>query len=102
LQIDVVANVDVLNTANNLPVTLITKLGLLNGWINLSNTKILTSGQELSSELSAMVIKRINRLAEWGSHNNDIHFTFTQLRVVPGDRFELVGTAEIKRLRFGS
>jgi hypothetical protein len=102
VQIDLKANVDVMHSESILPVTLITRLGLAQGWVNLSDTRILTSGQELSPELSALVVGRINRLAEWGSHNNDIQFTFTQLNVIPGDRFELVGTAQIKRLRFGS
>ena len=102
VQVDVNVSIDLLKPGTAVPLSVSSKLGLADGWVNLSETRILTSGQELPAEMGNLVISRINKLAEVGRNNPDLRFTFTQLRVIPGDRFELAGSAEIKRLRFGN
>lgn len=102
IQTDVNVLIDVMKVGTAMPLSLSTKLSLQNGWLNLSDTQIMASGQELPPEMANLVISRINRLSEWGRNNPDIRFTFTQLQVIPGDRFELSGTAQLNRLRFGN
>ncbi|MBX9720100.1 MAG: hypothetical protein K2X81_01790, partial [Candidatus Obscuribacterales bacterium] len=102
VQIDVLADINLLKNVSRIPITVNTQLGLANGWVNLSDTQISSSGQPISPELSSMVVGRINNLAKWGTHNEDMQFAFTQINVIPGNRFELMGTAQIKRLRFGT
>ncbi len=77
-----------------------TKLNLQNGWVNLSDTHLLTGGATVPKDVAAKIVRRINDLSKWGSASDDIHFEFTSLNVFPGDRLELAGTARIKRLRF--
>jgi len=84
-----------------IPVQLNTRLGLRDGWVELTDTHLLTSGQEISPELSNMVVKKVNGLANWGQSTDDIIFKFTRLKVVPGNKFILEGTADVNRLRFG-
>ena len=84
-----------------IPFELNTKLGLKDGWVNLFDTHLATGGQEISPELSAAVVNKVNSLSSWGQKSDDIHFTFTDLKVVPGNQFILKGTAEVRRLRFG-
>lgn len=84
-----------------IPVELNTRLGLKDGWVELSDTHLLTSGQEISPELSNMIVKKVNGLANWGQSTDDIVFKFTKLKVVPGNKFILEGTADVNRLRFG-
>jgi len=81
--------------------TLDTKLGLKDGWVNLYDTHLNTNGQEISPQLSEMVVKKVNSLADWQAKNDDIHFSFTDLQVVPGKKFVLRGSAQVNRLRFG-
>jgi hypothetical protein len=76
-------------------------LGLANGWVHLDDTKVLTSGQELSPELSKLFVERINNLANWGRSSDDIHFVFSDIQVKTQDSFILKGIAHINRLRFG-
>jgi len=84
-----------------LPLELTAKLDLANGWIAVSDTHLNTNGTEISPQLSEMLVKKMNGMAGWGSKSEDIHFSFTDLKVVPGKQFILKGTAKIMRLRFG-
>jgi hypothetical protein len=84
-----------------LPLSLDTKLGLKDGWINLSDTHLNTNGTEISPLLSEMLVKKINGVSDWGLKTDDIHFEFSDLKVVPNKQFILKGTAQINRLRFG-
>lgn len=84
-----------------IPVQLNTRLGLKDGWVELNDTHLLTSGQEISPELSNMIVKKVNSLANWGQSTDDIIFKFTKLKVIPGNKFILEGTADVNRLRFG-
>ncbi len=83
------------------PLELNTQMLLKDGWLYLSDTHLTTAGQEISPQLSQLIVDKVNGLAEWGHRSDDITFNFTTLRVVPGDKFVLQGTAQIKRLRFG-
>lgn len=96
-----VAQVGAGNFSTPLPLTCASKLALKDGWIYLYDTHITASGQELGPDLANLVAGRVNSLAQWGARSDDIHFIFTELKVVPGDRLVLTGTAEVKRLRFG-
>lgn len=89
------------NVTLPIPLQLSTKMTLQNGWVYLSDTHLLTSGQEISPLLSQMIVDRVNSLSAWGQRSDDIQFNFTDLRVVPQDRFVLTGTAAVRRLRFG-
>lgn len=84
-----------------LPFQLDTKLGLNDGWLQLTDTHLLSNGQEISPLLSNMLVKHINELTDWGKRNEDMHFSFSQLKVVPNKQFVVKGTAQILRLRFG-
>jgi hypothetical protein len=95
------ANIGMGGTAMPMPLELNAKLGLENGWIAVSDTHLNTNGSEISPTLSEMLVKRVNGLASWGSKSDDIQFSFTDLKVVPGKQFSLKGTAKISRLRFG-
>jgi hypothetical protein len=83
----------------SMPLAVDAKLSLENGWVNLSDTRLLTSGQVVPKDVSSKIIERINSLSKWGEISDDIRFQFTDLKVVPGDRLELQGTAVIRRLR---
>ena len=83
------------------PVSVDTRLELKDGWVNLADTKVRTRGQEMSADVAERIANRVNSLSQWVDRTDDIHFTFSELRVLPADRFELVGTAELRRLRFG-
>lgn len=95
------ANVGMSGIGVPLPLELNAKLGLENGWIAVSDTHLNTNGQEISPQLSEMLVKKINGLASWGTKSNDIQFSFTDLKVIAGKQFILKGTAKINRLRFG-
>lgn len=95
------ANIGMGTTSMPMPLELNAKLGLENGWIAVSDTHLNTNGSEISPTLSEMLVKRVNGLASWGSKSDDIQFSFTDLKVVPGKQFSLKGTAKISRLRFG-
>jgi hypothetical protein len=83
----------------SMPLAVDAKLSLENGWVNLSDTRLLTSGQVVPKDVSSKIIDRINSLSKWADISDDIRFQFTDLKVVPGDRLELQGTAVIRRLR---
>jgi hypothetical protein len=95
------ANIGMGTTSMPMPLELNAKLGLENGWIAVSDTHLNTNGSEISPTLSEMLVKRVNGLASWGSKSDDIQFSFTDLKVVPGKQFSLKGTAKISRSRFG-
>jgi hypothetical protein len=95
------ANVGLGGIGMPLPLELNAKLGLENGWIAVSDTHLNTNGSEISASLSEMLVKKMNGLASWGGRSDDIQFSFTDLKVVPGKQFSLKGTAKISRLRFG-
>ena len=85
-----------------LPLAIDTKLGLnQDGWISLSDTHLVSNGEEVSPLLSNMIMKKFDEMSSWGKKNDDIHFSFSKLKVVPGKQFVVEGTAEIARLRFG-
>jgi hypothetical protein len=85
-----------------MPVTLSaeTKVNLNEGWVNLSETRLVTGGQAVPKDMAEKIVNRINSLSKWGTSSDDIQFQFTDLNVVPNDRLELEGTAVITRLRF--
>ncbi len=83
-----------------LPVEADTRAILKDGWINLSDTRVSTNGQEISPQLSGLVAERINALAGAGSRSQDIRFVFTDLKIAPGDRIVMTGLAYVNRLRF--
>lgn len=85
-----------------MPVTLTaeTQLNLADGWVTLSDTKLHTGSQTVPHDMATKIVNRINDLSKWGTQSDDIKFQFTDLKVVPDDRLELEGTAQIKRLRF--
>lgn len=95
------ANIGMGTNSIPMPLELNAKLGLENGWISVSDTHLNTNGSEISPTLSEMLVKKVNGLASWGSKSDDIQFSFTDLKVVPGKQFSLKGTAKISRLRFG-
>jgi hypothetical protein len=75
------------------------QLGIKDGWVEVSDTHLMTNGQEISPQLSEMLVKKINSLAAWGHKSDDIQFDFTDIKVVPGKLFTVKGTVQIKRLR---
>ena len=75
------------------------QLGVKDGWVDVSDTHLMTNGQEISPQLSEMLVKKINSLSSWGHKSDDIQFDFTEIKVVPGKQFSVKGTASIKRLR---
>lgn len=77
------------------------KLVLQDGWVQVSETKLMTAGQEISPQLSQMLVSKINNLSNLGQKSDDIHFSFTDLKVVPGKQLLVTGTAQVNRLRFG-
>lgn len=78
------------------------QLGIKDGWVEVTDTHLMTNGQEISPQLSEMLVKKINSLASWGHKSDDIQFDFTEIKVVPGKQFSVKGTAVIKRLRLTS
>lgn len=83
----------------SMPLAIDAQLALEDGWVRFADTKLLTSGNEISPELSRSLLNRFNSLANWGSRSDDIKFRFDKLRVSPGKRLELSGSAIINRLR---
>ncbi len=75
------------------------QLGIKDGWVDVTDTHLMTNGQEISPQLSEMLVKKINSLASWGHKSDDIQFDFTDIKVIPGKQFSVKGTAVIKRLR---
>lgn len=83
-----------------IPVSLKAKLGLKDGWLEMQDTEVSTNGQTLSPEIAKLIVNKVNGLSNWGKRSDDIQFSFTDLKVVPGKQFILKGTAEVKQLRF--
>jgi hypothetical protein len=77
------------------------KLDLQDGWLAVSEPHLLTAGQEISPELSALLLKKIASISQAVQNSQDIRFSFTDLKVVPNKHIQLKGTAQISRLRFG-
>jgi hypothetical protein len=76
-------------------------LGLKDGWLDLSDPHLSTAGQELSPEISAVLLKKIGGISQSTQKSEDIRFQFTDLKVVANKQIQLRGTAQISRLRFG-
>lgn len=83
-----------------IPVDIKAKLGLKDGWLEMQDTQVSTNGQALSPEIAKLLVNKVNGLSNWGKRSDDIQFSFTELKVVPGKQFILKGTAEVKQLRF--
>ncbi len=82
------------------PVAIKAKLGLNDGWVEMQDTEVSTNGQALSPEIAKLLVNKVNGLSNWGKRSEDIQFSFTDLKVVPGKQFVLKGTAQVKQLRF--
>lgn len=83
-----------------IPVAIKAKLGLKDGWVEMQDTEVTTNGQALSPEIAKLIVNKVNGLSNWGKRSDDIQFSFTELKVVPGKQFILKGTAEVKQFRF--
>ena len=101
VNLNVQTQVGIGNVGVPIPFKIDARLFLKDGWVELGDTHVITSGQEISPELSAALVRKVNSLSNWGSKSDDIHFQFTKLDVLPNDKFVLQGTAEVRRLRFG-
>lgn len=77
------------------------RLFLQDGWVQVGDTRLMTAGQEISPQLSEILVRKINNLSNLGHKSDDIHFSFTDLKVVPGKQLVVSGTAQVSRLRFG-
>lgn len=95
------AKVGVGDMAVPIPVEVQSQLELKDGWVHVVDSKLLTSGHEISPAVSQWLVKNINGLSNWGVLSDDIKFRFTDLKVKPGKGFLLKGTAQVNRLRFG-
>jgi Protein of unknown function (DUF2993). len=84
-----------------IPLEMNSKLSLENGWVQLQDTQLKTAGQEISPQMSKMIVNKVNSLAKWGTKSDDIHFRFTEMKMKAGKGFTLRGTADVNRLRFG-
>ncbi|PWT94787.1 MAG: hypothetical protein C5B53_12375 [Candidatus Melainabacteria bacterium] len=76
-------------------------LGLKDGWLDISDPHLATGGQQLSPELSGVLLKKIGGISTSAQKSEDIRFVFTDLKVVANKQIQLKGTAQISRLRFG-
>lgn len=85
----------------NVPIEVDTTLALAEGWVKLNDTQVVTAGQNVPKEMLGQLIARVNSLSQWGTRSDDIKFQFTELTVLPGNNFQLAGTATLNRLRFG-
>jgi len=83
-----------------IPVAIKAKLGLKDGWVEMQDTEVSTNGQALSPEIAKLLVNKVNGLSNWGKRSDDIQFSFTELKVIPGKQFILKGTAEVRQLRF--
>ncbi len=83
-----------------IPVAIKAKLGLKDGWLEMQDTEVSTNGQTLPPEIAKLLVNKVNGLSNWGKRSDDIQFSFTDLKVVPGKQFILKGTAEVRQLRF--
>jgi hypothetical protein len=97
--IDVKANVGMAGVGVPLSFQIDAKLGIKDGWVEVTDTHLITNGQELSPQLSEMLVRKINSLASWGQKSDDIKFQFTDVKVLPNKQFAVKGTALISRLR---
>ncbi len=76
-------------------------LDLQDGFLNVSDTHILTNGQELPPQVSALLVKKIDSVANSIQKSDDIRFRFTEIKVIAGKKIQLQGVAQVSRLRFG-
>lgn len=102
VQVNLVTKVGVGQLALPIPVELNAKLGLKDGWVEMSDTNVIASGQQLPPNIAQMLVTKVNSLANWGKSSDDIQFSFTDLKVAPNKQFVLKGTAQVNRLRFGN
>lgn len=101
VNIELASKVGMGQYALNIPVEIDSRLELKDGWVTITDTKLKTSGKEISPQLSSMIVQKVNSLSTLGRKSDDIHFKFTDLKVKPGKKFVVKGTASINRLRFG-
>lgn len=76
-------------------------LALQDGLLTVIDPHLSTAGQEISPELSNLLLRKIANVSQAIQNSQDIRFTFTDLKVIPNKLIELKGTAQISRLRFG-
>lgn len=84
-----------------IPVEVKSRLVIDNGWVQVTDTQLMTSGKEISPQLSQMLVNKVNSLSSLGTRSDDIHFKFTRLTVKSGKKLTVEGTASVNRLRFG-
>lgn len=101
VNIDLQSKVGVGQFAMDVPVEIESRLALVDGWVNIVDTKLKSSGKEISPQLSKMIVDKVNSLSSFGTKSDDIHFKFTKLEVKSNKKLVVRGTAEINRLRFG-
>lgn len=101
VNINAEGKVGVAQLAVPLAAELESQLFLKDGWVQVGDTRLKTAGQEISPQLSEILVKKINNLSNLGRRSDDIHFAFTDLKVTPGRGLVVSGTAQISRLRFG-
>lgn len=83
-----------------IPVEASSQLGLVNGTVQLINTQVKTSGQEISPAINQFLVQKVNSLSAWQTRSKDIQFRFTELVIKPNKKFLVTGQAELNRLRF--
>lgn len=83
-----------------IPVEASSQLGLVNGTVQLTNTQVKTSGQEISPAINQFLVQKVNSLSAWQTRSKDIQFRFTELIIKPNKKFLVTGQAELNRLRF--
>ncbi|MCA9819144.1 MAG: hypothetical protein KC652_28845, partial [Cyanobacteria bacterium HKST-UBA01] len=55
--------------ALNIPVEIDSKLELRDGWVKITDTKLKTSGKEISPQLSNMIVQKVNNLSSLGTRS---------------------------------
>ena len=78
------------------------QLALEDGILTIADAHVSTGGQEIPQELSKFLLKKINLIPALSQKSEDIHFNFTNLKVLSGKQIQLRGTAAVNRLRFGN
>lgn len=101
INLTMASKIGVGDMAMAIPLEMNSRLALDDGWVQLQDTQLKTAGQEISPQMSKMIVSKVNSLAKWGTKSDDIHFRFTELKMKAGKGFTLRGTAEVNRLRFG-
>jgi hypothetical protein len=97
--ISIKANVGMAGVAVPISFDIDAVLGIKDGWVNVSEAHLTTNGQEISPQLSELLVSKINNMASWGHRSDDIQFDFSDIKVVPNRLFSVSGTALVKRLR---